>query len=275
MPPTGGLGHRHRPRGDAARRRDHHQGGHPLPDPAPRGVLTLRPLRRHPPLRFGWLLLASLGNASGHLAVRSAVHWPDAPGSDRPDGNCVQNAPGMARSRTVRRPTGRPPSGVGGQEAERSTVVQGPHGAEVPVVHRGDVQRLVPIGERDQGGIGQPEVELRPPLGDLGDLCGRAGPPVDEVRLGRDVGPEAGLGPASESVTDQVVDLGEDEAVSSPAPDGRARYHATTSAWRASRRSASVYVTDVSRTITARRSRRGTGRRCRRRHPGPRRRRWP
>ena len=34
---------------------------------------------RHPPLRFGWLLLASLGNASGVAAVRSAVHWPDAP----------------------------------------------------------------------------------------------------------------------------------------------------------------------------------------------------
>ena len=30
-------------------------------------------LRRHPPLRFGWLLLASLGNASGVAAVRSAV----------------------------------------------------------------------------------------------------------------------------------------------------------------------------------------------------------
>ena len=44
--------------------------------PAPPCVLTLR---RHPPLRFGWLLLASLGDASGCAAVGSAVHWPDPP----------------------------------------------------------------------------------------------------------------------------------------------------------------------------------------------------
>ena len=31
-------------------------------------------LRRQPPLRFGWLLLAALGSASGHAAVRPAVH---------------------------------------------------------------------------------------------------------------------------------------------------------------------------------------------------------
>ena len=36
----------------------------PLPHP---GLLDLR---RHPPLRFGWLLLAPLGNASGAGAVR-------------------------------------------------------------------------------------------------------------------------------------------------------------------------------------------------------------
>ena len=35
---------------------------------------------RQPPLRFDRLLLAALGNASGHAAVRSAVHWLDAPG---------------------------------------------------------------------------------------------------------------------------------------------------------------------------------------------------
>ena len=29
------------------------------------------------------------------------------------------------------------------------------------MIHGGDVQRLVPVGQRDQGGIGQPEVELR------------------------------------------------------------------------------------------------------------------
>ena len=37
-------------------------------------------LRRHPPLRFGWLLLASLGNASG--CVDGAPAEPDATGAD-------------------------------------------------------------------------------------------------------------------------------------------------------------------------------------------------
>ena len=35
--PAGGLGHRHRPAGDAARRRHVDPGGHPVPDAAPRG----------------------------------------------------------------------------------------------------------------------------------------------------------------------------------------------------------------------------------------------
>ena len=38
MPPTGGLGVGHRPAGDAPGRRDLDQGGHPLPDAAPRGA---------------------------------------------------------------------------------------------------------------------------------------------------------------------------------------------------------------------------------------------
>ena len=42
-------------------------------------ALPVLSLRRRSPLRFGWLLLAALGNASGVVAVRSAVHWPDAP----------------------------------------------------------------------------------------------------------------------------------------------------------------------------------------------------
>ena len=33
-------------------------------------LLLIVSLRRHPPLRFGWLLLASLGNTSGVAAVR-------------------------------------------------------------------------------------------------------------------------------------------------------------------------------------------------------------
>jgi hypothetical protein len=37
-----------------------------------------RNVLRHPPLRFGWLLLAPLGNASSAVAV-VGVHWPDAP----------------------------------------------------------------------------------------------------------------------------------------------------------------------------------------------------
>ena len=51
-------------------------------------------LRRHPPLRFGWLLLASLGNASSVAAVRSAVHGrTHRPRQARCPTNCDRNAP--------------------------------------------------------------------------------------------------------------------------------------------------------------------------------------
>ncbi len=58
-----------------------HLGLAPPATSRPSGRPASADLRRHPPLRFGWLLLVPLGNALRRRCGRSAVHWPDAPGA--------------------------------------------------------------------------------------------------------------------------------------------------------------------------------------------------
>src|SRR5207342_1254571 len=96
-----------------------------------------------PPLRFDRLLLAPLCNASGVVAVRSAVHWPDAPGSP---------SPGVEQLLQVlddRRP-----------DLDRRLAEADDH--EIPVGPHDDVLPLVAVrGERPGEAVPVPE----PPVG--------------------------------------------------------------------------------------------------------------
>ena len=102
-------------------------------------------------------------------------------------------------------------SSVRGQKPERLAASQGSNGAEVALVKRGDLDRAKPLGESDEGSIGEPEAGVGVALGYLHRRRNRAGPPLDQVRAGSKIGTQRSQRCPSPPGSDEMIDLRNDQ----------------------------------------------------------------
>ena len=142
---------------------------------------------------------------------------------------------------------------VGRQESECLAAAQGSHSSEVPLVKRRDVQGAQSFGKGHQRSIREPEPGICVSLGDLHRRRDRARPPLEEICARSKIGTERAERFPATTRSDKMVDLRNDHrrrreivmCIIDPSSDGLVvvvgRVHVRD-------------MTDVSTTITARRS---------------------